>query len=158
MDFLQTQMFIVLLLICLCCWLILNVLQEIQQKHFFFTKAEANYYFRVKKLVITCHIYILTQVLCRNEKLGKSKYSISIQGQTHNFYLNNFHTKIHKSLQISFNILPTIHILNEPKYVYICGFGKNINSKVSGDLKTKENAGLLSKLLVNNANMVSTTR
>ena len=36
----------------------------------------------------------------------------------------------------------------------ICGYGKNINSKVSGDLKTKENAVLLSKLLVNNANMV----
>ena len=59
--------------------------------------------------------------------------------------------KVYKYL-LTFCLL--FNILNEPKYVYICGFGKNINSKVSGDLKTKENAVLLSKLLVNNANMV----
>lgn len=117
MDFLQTQMFIVLLLICICCWLILNVLQEIQQKHFFFTKAEANYYFRVKKLVITFHIYILTQVLCRNEKLGKSKYSISIRCIifTSTIFILKY-IKVYKYL-LTFCLL--FNILNEPKYVYM---------------------------------------
>ena len=65
------------------------------------------------------------------------------------------HIKVYKYL-LTFCLL--FNILNEPKYVYMWFWKEHQFKSVWRLLKTKENPGLLSKLLVNNAYMVSTTR